>query len=167
MSTSTPVRPAPATDSRTTVLLRTGVLLLAAIGTLGAAYELAVERHWGGTKNVAWVAVAVLAVAVLAVAVVVAATSSSPRLVVAARVLAVAVLGASLFGIGTHVLENMHSGHLGPLYGVEFKQLPRLERLWLGMTKTVGKAPPLAPGMLGQSALLVLLCTLGRYRRES
>lgn len=155
--TAAPPGTAAADDTRLLGLLRTGVLVLAAAATIGAAYELAVERHWGGgTRNVAWVAGAVLAVAVCL------ATTTSPRLVLATRVLAVLVLGMSLFGIAMHVLENTHSGHLGPLYGLEYKQLPRLERLWLGLTKTVGKAPPLAPGLLGQSALLVLLGTLGR-----
>lgn len=150
--------PVPSRGGRDlTDLLRLGVLALAAAGVVGAAYELAAERHWGETaKNVPWVAVAVLAVAVGT------AFGSSRRLVLLTRVLAVLVLGASLYGIAIHVLENMHSGHLGPLYGPEFKQFPRIERLWFGMTKTVGVAPPLAPGMLGQSALLVLLGTLGR-----
>ncbi|MGQ0573190.1 MAG: hypothetical protein ACT4RN_03180 [Pseudonocardia sp.] len=154
--------PAPPADRHRdlTDLLRVGVLALAGIGTLGAAYELAVERHWGGlAKNVPWLAVVALAVAV---GTAFAARAGSPRLVLVTRVLAVLVLGASVYGIAMHVLENMHSGHLGPRYGPEYKQLPRIERLWLGMTKTVGDAPPLAPGMLGQSALLVLLGTLGR-----
>jgi hypothetical protein len=140
-----------------TTSLRWGVLALAAAGILGAAYELAVERHWGGAdKMVPWVAVVALAAALGL------ALSPSPRLVLATRVLAVLVLGASLYGIAIHVLDNMWAGHLGPRFGPEFKQLPRIERLWYGATKTVGKAPPLAPGMLGQSALLVALSTLGR-----
>jgi hypothetical protein len=142
-------------------LLRLGVLALAAAGAAGAAFELAAERHWGElTKLVPWVAVALLAVSVGL------AFPPSPRLVLAARVIAVLVLGASLYGIAIHILDNMWAGHLGPLYGSEFKQLPRIERLWLGATKTVGSAPPLAPGMLGQSALLVLLATLGRRVKD-
>jgi hypothetical protein len=150
--------PQPTVAGRSLVdVLRYGVLAGAGAGALGAAYELAAERHWGeALKLVPWMAVVVLAISVGT------AFASSPRLVLVTRVLAVLVLGTSLFGIAIHILDNMHSGHLGPLYGPEFKQLPAIERLWLGATKTVGKAPPLAPGMLGQAALLVLLGTLGR-----
>lgn len=155
---------APTTEPPQTVagrnlvdVLGYGMLALAGAGTLGAAYELAAERHWGeANKLVPWVAVALLSIAVGT------AFASSPRMVLVTRVLAVLVLGASLYGIAIHVLDNMWAGHLGPLYGPEFKEFPRIERLWLGATKTVGSAPPLAPGMLGQAALLVLLATLGR-----
>lgn len=138
-------------------LLRYGVLALAAAATLGAAYELAAERHWGDANQlVPWVAVGMLLVAIGT------ACSSSPRMVLVTRVLAVIVLGASIYGIAIHVLDNLHAGHLGPRYGPEFKQFPKIEQLWLAATKTVGAAPPLAPGALGQAALLVLLATLGR-----
>ncbi|MGE3289519.1 MAG: hypothetical protein AB7J32_25940 [Pseudonocardia sp.] len=140
-----------------TTLIRYGVLALAAAGTVGAAYELAAERHWGSPlKMIPWVAVIALAVSVVT------ALSPAPRMVLVTRVLAAAVLGASLFGIAYHVLENLHAGHLDPAFGLGFKELPRLEQIWYAATKTVGEAPPLAPGMLGQSALLVALSTLGR-----
>lgn len=141
----------------TPTLLRYGALALAAAGILGAAFELAAERHWGSALTmVPWVALLVLAVSV--------GTALSPRLVTLTRVLALVVLGTSLFGIAYHVLDNMWAGHLDPAFGAGFKELPRLERLWYGATKTVGEAPPLAPGMLGQSALLVALSTLGRRK---
>jgi hypothetical protein len=150
-----PTTTAPRHDA--TTLVRYGVLALAAAGVVGAAYELAAERHWGSPlKLIPWIAVIALAVSVVT------ALSSAPRMVTVTRVLAALVLGASLFGIAYHILDNMWAGHLDPAFGPAFKELPRLERLWYGATKTVGEAPPLAPGMLGQSALLVALSTLGR-----
>ena len=40
------------------------------------------------------------------------------------------------------------------------RSLPLLERGWYAVTKTVGPAPTLAPGVLGQTALLLLLATV-------
>lgn len=138
-------------------LFRYGVLALAAAGTAGAAYELAAERHWGNPiKMLPWLAVVALAVGVVM------ALSPAPKMVFATRVLAAIVLGLSLFGIAYHILKNLHAGHLDPAFGLAFKELSRPEQIWYAATKTVGEAPPLAPGMLGQAALLVALGTLGR-----
>ncbi|GAA3254760.1 hypothetical protein GCM10020216_090730 [Nonomuraea helvata] len=40
-----------------------------------------------------------------------------------------------------------------------WEALPAVTRWWYALTKTMGPAPPLAPGMLAQSALMLLLAT--------
>jgi hypothetical protein len=86
------------------------------------------------------------------------------RGVTAARVLALLVLGASIYGVVDHILVNFDSGALDQRYADTWDTLPVVERLWYAVTKTVGPAPTLAPGVLGQSALLLLLATVGRPR---
>jgi hypothetical protein len=65
-----------------------------------------------------------------------------------------------------HVLVNFESGALDQSYAESWDALPALQQWWLAVTKTVGPAPTLAPGVLGQSALLLLLASVGRTRRR-
>jgi hypothetical protein len=81
------------------------------------------------------------------------------------RVLALVVLGASVYGILEHILVNFHAGELDQRFADTWDSLPLLERGWYAVTKTVGPAPTLAPGVLGQTALLLLLATLCNARR--
>ena len=76
------------------------------------------------------------------------------------RVLALVVLGASIYGVVEHVLVNLGSGALDQRFANSWDGLSLLQRLWLAATKIVGPAPPLAPGVLGQTALLLLLATV-------
>jgi hypothetical protein len=142
------------------VLVRRGLYTLTVIGILAAAFELATERHWNGLEQlIPWLALAVLALAtVLAIA-------SRGRAVMAARVLALLVLGASVYGIVDHILVNFNAGALDQRYAETWDTLPLQQRWWYATTKTVGPAPTLAPGVLGQSALLLLLATVGDRRR--
>jgi hypothetical protein len=98
------------------------------------------------------IAVLVLATGVLAI-------GGAPSIGVA-RVLAVLVLAASVYGVVQHVVVNYESGALDAAYGQEWESLPVPQRWWYALTKTVGPAPPLAPGVLGQAALLLLLATM-------
>jgi hypothetical protein len=144
----------------TALLVRRALVALTVIGILAAAFELATERHWNGLEQlIPWVALAVLAVATAL------ALIPGGRGVTAARVLALLVLGTSMYGVVDHILVNFNSGALDQRYADTWDNLPLLERWWYAATKTVGPAPTLAPGVLGQSALLLLLATLGRARQ--
>lgn len=143
-------------------LMRRGLIALAVLGILAAAFELATERHWIGLEQrIPWLALAVLAAAAAALVVV-----GGDRRVTMARVLALLVLGASLYGVITHVLVNYNAGGLDQRYAATWDTLPHGKRWWYAATKTVGPAPTLAPGVLGQSALLLLLATLHRPTRR-
>ncbi|WP_433435556.1 hypothetical protein [Nonomuraea sp. CA-141351] len=137
-------------------LVRRALLALTAVGVLGAAFELATEQHWKSTEQlIPWGALALLGIAVLLMLV-----KDSPRLVAAVRLIALAVVVASAFGVYAHITANYDAGPLDQRYASTWDALPTLTRWWYALTKAVGPAPPLAPGMLGQSALMLLLATL-------
>jgi hypothetical protein len=141
-------------------LLRRGLLGLAALSVLAIAYELAAERHWSNAVQlIPWVVLVVLVAAIGC------ATSSRPKLIVAARVLAGLALAASGFGIYEHVADNYQVGELDAVYSNSWVYRSILDRVYLAITKTVGAAPPIAPGALGQAGLLVLLATVGQGKR--
>ncbi|HTF45853.1 MAG TPA: hypothetical protein VK735_00240 [Pseudonocardia sp.] len=136
------------------VLVRRGLIALTGIGGLATAFELATERHWNGLEQlIPWLALVVLAAAIALVPV------RRGRAVAVARVLALLVLGASAYGVVDHILVNYNSGVLDQRYAETWDRLPLAHRWWLAVTKSVGPAPTLAPGVLGQSALLLLLAT--------
>ena len=137
------------------VLVRRGLLALTVVGILATAFELATERHWIGLEQlVPWAALVLLAVATALAAV------PGGSGLTAARVLALVVLGASIYGVVEHVLVNFGSGALDQRFANSWAGLPLPQRLWLAATKIVGPAPPLAPGVLGQTALLLMLATV-------
>ena len=141
--------------------MRHGLVALTVVGILAAAFELATERHWNGIEQlIPWIALAVLAVAVGLL------FAPAGRAVPVARVFAVLVLGASIYGVLDHVLVNYASGALDQRFSESWDTLPALDQWWLAVTKTVGPAPTLAPGVLGQSALLLILASIGRMPRE-
>jgi hypothetical protein len=143
------------------LLVRRGLLALTAIAILGTAFELATERHWHGWEQlIPWAALAVLAVATVLVVL------PGERGTTAARVLALVVLAASVYGVATHVLTNFDAGVLDQRYAETWDRLPVLQRWWYAVTRTVGPAPTLAPGMLGQAALLLLLATVRGLRPQ-
>ena len=142
-------------DTAAGVLVWRGLIALTVIGILAAAFELATERHWhNSVQLIPWAALAVLAVATVL------GTIPPRRGVTAARVLAVLVLAASIYGMITHVVVNYDAGALDQRYADAWDGLPMLQRWWYAGTKTVGPAPTLAPGVLGQTATLLLLATL-------
>jgi hypothetical protein len=139
----------------TTGLLRAGVLALGAVATAGTAVELATERHWNSAVQlVPWCALVVLAIALGLLAV-----RPNRRAVTVARVLGVLVVLTAIVGIAEHVQANLDAGILNGAYSATWQSLPLTTKLWLAATKTVGPAPPLAPGVLAQAALLTLLAT--------
>jgi hypothetical protein len=139
------------------VLIRRGLLALIVLGILATAFELASERHWNGIEQlIPWIALAVLTAATMLLVI------PADGSVAASRVLALLVVAASLYGVVEHILVNYDSGALDQRYAQTWSSLSVLEQLWLAATKTVGPAPTLAPGVLGQSALLLLLATFTR-----
>jgi hypothetical protein len=146
-------------DTATALLVRRGLVALTVLGILATAFELATEQHWNTLDQlIPWLALAVLTVATALVLI------PGGRGVVAARVLSLLVLGASAYGVVDHVLVNHAAGALDQRYADSWDSLPAVEQWWYAATKTVGPAPTLAPGVLGQSALLLLLATLARGR---
>lgn len=140
--------------------LRLGLLALVAVGIVGAGLELAFERHWQTlTQYIPWVTLAVLVAALVLLAV-----RDSGGVLTVARVLAVAVLLASAYGVIMHVSVN-HS--VGSAMNPDWDTLSPLTQWWYAATKSVGSAPPLAPGMLAQAALLLLLASVTPKRRTA
>ena len=138
-------------------LLRAGLVALAVISVAATAFELASERHWNGLEQlIPWAALVVLLGAIGAVLV-----PSRIGLTVS-RMLAAVVLAASIYGVVDHTVANHDAGELDGRYSAVWEELPIAQQWWYAATKTVGPAPTLAPGVLGQAALLVLLAGIGR-----
>ncbi|MGH3765653.1 MAG: hypothetical protein ACRDS0_09810 [Pseudonocardiaceae bacterium] len=136
-------------------LLRGALIGLTALGIVGTAFELATLQHWNGVLQlVPWVALVVLAGALALHA----SGSGRTRMV---RALALLVLGASMFGVLEHALVNYDSGPLDQRFADTWTALSPWLRWWYAITRTVGPAPTLAPGMLGQAAATLMLATIG------
>lgn len=143
-----------------TTWVRRGLLALTAVGIAATAFELASERHWKEFEQlIPW-----FALAVLTAALVLACTASRPAHLVA-RVLAVLVMCASLYGVIDHAAANHNSGPLDQRYADSWDSMPVSQQWWYAVTKTVGPAPTLAPGTLAQTALLLILASALRAPR--
>lgn len=138
-----------------TTFVRRALLALTLAGILATAFELASERHWNGFEQlIPWIALAVLAVA-LGLACL---RSGTAQLL--ARAAAVLVMCASIYGVIDHATVNHHSGPLDQRYADTWATMPATEQWWAAVTKSVGPAPTLAPGILAQTALLLVLAGL-------
>jgi hypothetical protein len=136
-------------------LLRGSLTGLTALGIVGTAFELATLQHWNGVMQlVPWAALVVLTGALALHA----GRSGRTRVV---RALAVLVLVTSLFGVLEHALVNYDSGPLDQRFADTWDALSLWLRWWYAITRTVGPAPTLAPGMLGQAAATLMLATIG------
>ena len=139
--------------------VRRSLLALTLIGIAATAFELNTEHHWNGLEQlIPWFALAALTVA-LVMAVL---PGRGARLL--ATVLALVVLGASVYGVLDHITVNYNSGPLDQRFADTWESLSATQRWWYAATKEVGPSPPLAPGMLAQTALLLLLATLMRKK---
>jgi len=142
-------------------LLRTGLCALTALGIVGTAFELATLKHWNGAMQlVPWVALVVLAGAL-------AMHAGRPGCIYLVRTLATLVLVTSLFGVLEHALVNYDSGPLDQRFADTWDVLSPWLRWWYAITRTVGPAPTLAPGMLGQAAITLMLATIGSRATSS
>ncbi|MBV8992643.1 MAG: hypothetical protein JO287_02825 [Pseudonocardiales bacterium] len=136
-------------------LLRASLTALTALGIVGTAFVLATLKHWNGAMQlVPWAALVVLAGAL-------AVHAGRPRCTYLVRTLAMLVLVTSLFGVLEHALVNYDSGPLDQRFADTWEMLSPWLRWWYAITRTVGPAPTLAPGMLGQAAATLLLATIG------
>jgi hypothetical protein len=143
-------------------ILRRGLLALAALTTAGIAVELAVERHWTQPGQlIAWAALALLLLAIGLLA-----RRHGPGQVRIARALASTVMLISLVGVWQHIAANYDAGPLDFRYADVWDNLSELTRWWLAVSKTVGAAPPLAPGALAQAAIAVLLASIAQPALE-
>jgi hypothetical protein len=137
-------------------LLRRFLVTVAALAVVGTALELAMLRHWKpGAQLIPWVALALLAVGIGMLA-----TGPSQRRVKVVRGIAVVVALSSLVGVFVHVTGNYEAGPLDYRYMETWGTMSETARWWAAISKTVGPAPPIAPGVLAQAALAVLFATV-------
>jgi hypothetical protein len=143
-------------DAPATALLRRGVLALVVLGVLGAAAELLFLHHWGSAgQAIVWPALVAIAAGVLVVAL-----RPSRRSLRAARLVGLVVAAVALVGVGFHVSENLTAGPLDRAFAATWDSMPALEQWWLAVTGGVGPAPTLAPGVLVQLGLGLVLSTV-------
>ncbi|MCZ7527608.1 MAG: hypothetical protein M5U14_15245 [Acidimicrobiia bacterium] len=137
-------------------LLRRALVLLAALGLVGTAVELALLRHWGSaTRVIPWVALAALAAGVVLLAV-----RPQRGTVLAVRALAVAGVLSALVGVYEHVAANHGAGPLDLRYADAWATMSALSRWWAALTNSVGPSPVVAPAVLAQVALCLLFATV-------
>jgi hypothetical protein len=123
---------------------------LAAVGIVGTAVELAIDRHWDSTLQlVPWFALAVATVALVLVR----GHAGRRRLAVG---LAAAVAVTAFFGVFEHVKANVDAGFLDAAYGATWGSRTTLSRWWIAASGGVGPSPVLAPGILLQAALCIV-----------
>ncbi|KUI32633.1 hypothetical protein [Mycobacterium sp. GA-2829] len=138
----------------TTPWVRRSLLAVTAAGIVATAFELASERHWNGFEQlIPWAAAAVLTVAVGL------ACTRRRAAHLLARTLALMVMGASLYGVLDHAAVNHHSGPLDQRYADSWDAMSETQQWWYAVTKMVGPAPVLAPGILAQTAFLLILAS--------
>lgn len=141
-------------------VVRRSLLVLTLIGIAATAFELGTERHWNGLEQlIPWFALATLTAALVL------AMLPSRGAQILARVLALLVLGASVYGVLDHITVNYNSGALDQRFADSWESLSSTQRWWYAATKQVGPSPPLAPGMLAQTAVLLLLAGVMRRKR--
>lgn len=137
--------------------LRLALLGLGALSAAGAVAELSMERHWDGLiQLVPWFAVGAVVVSILLVL-----AAPNRQTILLARLIAIVVAGATLFGVYEHINENHKAGALDFRYANTWESMSAASRWWKAATKTVGPAPVLAPGVLAEAALCVVAATWG------
>ena len=138
--------------------LRKALLALGALSAGGAVAELTMERHWDGfIQLIPWVAVGAVFLSIALVWL-----APNRRTIRLARLLAVLVAAATLFGIYEHIDENHKAGALDFRYANTWESMSSASQWWKAATKTVGPAPVLAPGVLVEAALCVVAESWGR-----
>ncbi|MFN8616938.1 MAG: hypothetical protein U0837_07550 [Dehalococcoidia bacterium] len=138
--------------------LRKALLALGALSAGGAVAELTMERHWDGfIQLIPWVAVGAVFLSIALVWL-----APNRRTILLARLLAVLVAAATLFGIYEHIDENHKAGALDFRYANTWESMSSASQWWKAATKTVGPAPVLAPGVLVEAALCVVAASWGR-----
>lgn len=143
-------------EDEVTSWLRLGLLGLAAAGVAGTAIELATLRHWQSTEQVIpWVVLGILTVSIAAVAI-----HPSARRIRIVQAVSAASLAAAVFGVYEHIASNLESGPLDATYGPKWDSMSALSHWWAAASGGVGPSPTLAPAVLVQISLCLLLATL-------
>ena len=107
--------------------LRVGLILIALVGALGTALQLALDRHWGGFYQwLPWPAV--LATAVAAVMLL---RQPGSRIVTAARTTCIVVALVGVAGVARHVVSNYETAPLDGLYGLKWDSMSLAGRWWV------------------------------------
>ena len=147
------MRSAPTEGSAT---LRTSLIALAAITTIGVGVELAIERHWGTNpaRYIPWLCLVALGWSAYALA-----RRPTVRAIRAVRVIGGAVIVAAIVGVSLHINENYSAGPLDQRYESLWAGMSEPARWWSAFVKTVGPAPTFAPMALAETALLLLIAT--------
>jgi hypothetical protein len=145
------------TRAVTVDFLRRCFLGLAVAATAGTAVELALLRHWSSaTQLIPWYALGALALgAVLLMA------GPRPLTIRAVRILAVVVVVTAAVGVYEHVLANYNAAPLDFRYESKWAAMSAGSRWWAAISESVGPSPTLAPAVLAQAAVCLLLATLG------
>jgi hypothetical protein len=143
-------------DGSSTTILRKGVIALVGLGFLGAVIELLFLRHWGSAgQTIVWPALGLMAAGLGTLVL-----RPSPLSIWAARAIALGVAVVALVGMGFHVAENLNAGPLDRDFAAIWASMSPLEQWWQAVTGGVGPAPTMAPGVLLQLALGLLLATV-------
>ncbi len=137
--------------------LRRGFLLMAGLGILGSAIELATIHHWDSTEQlIPWFMLGVaLAMLIAAIA------RPTTTVVRGVRILSVAGLAATVFGIWEHIDSNIEAGPLDRVWGAKWDGLSSLSQFWHAANGDVGPSPLLAPASLGVIFLSLMFATIG------
>jgi ABC-type Fe3+-siderophore transport system permease subunit len=137
-------------------LLRNCFVGLAVLSITGTILELAFERHWKDAEQlIPWYAIGGFLIALLVF--LVRPTKSGVR---TTRAILVPVALTSAVGIYYHVHENFKAGFLDFRYSKKWKTMSFVDHYWTALTKSVGPAPTLAPGVLAFACLCLFLATL-------
>lgn len=140
----------------TATVLRRGVLGLALLGIAGTLVELVFLRHWGSKLQlIVWPTVLLLALAASLLA-----RRPTARTVRLVRRMAVVVVAIAALGVALHVHANFDAGPLAKGYETRWATMSVIEQLFAATTGGVGPAPTLAPGVLAEIALGLLLATV-------
>ncbi|MEO8229430.1 MAG: hypothetical protein ABI628_06675 [Chloroflexota bacterium] len=143
-------------DVDTPTLLRRGVLGLATLGIVGTGIELVFLRHWQNlTQLIAWPAILALG---LALALLV--RKPRPRGIQVARGIAGVVVLVAGLGIALHFYVNLNAGPLDRDYGPRWESMTSFDQWTAAITGDVGPAPMLAPGVLAEISLALLLASM-------
>ena len=143
-------------DGSSAEILRKGLIALVGLGIVGTVIELLFLRHWGSAgQAIVWPALGFLAAGLGTLAM-----RPSPRSIRAARAIALGVAVIAAVGVGFHVSENLTAGPLDRDFAAIWASMSPLDQWWQAATGGVGPAPTMAPGVLLQLGLGLLLATV-------
>ena len=137
-------------------LLRRALLVLSGIALVGTTVELVIGRHWDSLEQV----IPFGAIALAGMALWLIAARPTRRRLRLARGLCLIVLAVSELGVWNHIEGNQESGALDSRFADRWESMSAADRWWRAASGGVGPAPPLAPGVLAETALMLLAATL-------